>query len=50
MQSASTKNGAYCEKVIIRTSTGNIYDLGSPNSLLFKLRVFVYKIRRAIYG
>ncbi len=35
-----------CENVTVRTSDGRVYDLGSPYSMLFRLRVLVYRIRR----
>lgn len=35
-----------CEKIVVRTGDGRVFDLGKPDSRLFKLRVFIYKLRR----
>lgn len=48
--SSSTKNLAQLENVVVTTQDGRTFNLGSPNSKLFNIRVFLYKIRRKING
>lgn len=35
-----------CENVRVVTGDGRVFDLGKPDSIWFKLRVFIYKLRR----
>jgi len=44
--SAPISSTPRCERVVIRAGNGRVYDLGSPDSRLFKLRVWIYRFRR----
>lgn len=48
MQVAKTKPRAYCDNITVTTAEGKQYNLGSPSSKLFKLRLKIYKLRRKI--
>jgi hypothetical protein len=37
-----------CERIVVTTGDGRVFDLGPPTSKLFKLRVWAYKKRRGI--
>lgn len=50
MNAAKTPQRAVLERVTVRTADGRLFDLGNPNALLFRLRVFIYRIRRYIRG
>lgn len=43
-----TKPMGECENVTVTTASGRIHNLGSPDSRLFKLRVWLYKKKRGI--
>lgn len=34
------------ERVVVRSAAGKVYDLGSPKSRLFVIRVWLYRVRR----
>lgn len=48
--SATIRNAPCCESVVVRTGDGRVFDLGSPESWLFRERVLVYRIKRKLYG
>jgi hypothetical protein len=48
MNHAQTMQSARCERVVVTAADGRVFDLGSPNSRLFKLRVWLYKKKRGI--
>lgn len=50
MQAAKTPQVGKLERIVITTADGREFDLGSPDSWLFKLRVFFYRLRRMIHG
>lgn len=35
-----------CERIVVTTADGRVYDLGSPHSLLFKSRLKRYQLLR----
>lgn len=50
MQATKSPHIGKCERIVITAANGRTYDLGSPDALLFRLRVFLYRIRRMIHG
>ena len=48
MITAKTPQLASCERVVVTTANGRVYDLGAPDALFFRLRVYVYRIQRFI--
>lgn len=50
MQAAKTPQIGQCERIVVTAANGKTYDLGRPDSWLFRVRVFFYRIRRMING
>lgn len=50
MQVAKTPQVGELERVVVRTGTGKVYDLGKPSSMFFRLRVLIYRIKRWLNG
>lgn len=50
MNTAKTPQVGKCERIVITAANGKVYDLGEPDSWLFGLRVFIYKLKRKIHG
>lgn len=48
MGTAQTAQTGECQKVVVRTADGREYVIGKPSSPLFKLRVFLYRVKRRI--
>lgn len=48
MQVAKSPQVGKCERIVITTADGRVFDLGRPDAPLFKLRVLIYRIRRMI--
>lgn len=48
--SSEIKRKAKCKKIVVRAGNGSVYNLGSPTSILFLVRVFIYKLKRKING
>ncbi len=46
MSTISTKSQGKCEKIIVTTSDGRKFDLGSPDSRLFAFRRKMYLFKR----
>lgn len=36
------------ESVVVTTSDGRVFNLGSPDSPLFRLRVLIYRLKRKL--
>jgi hypothetical protein len=43
---ATTKPNAHLENVTVTTADGRVFDLGNPNSKLFRLRIWRYQMQR----
>lgn len=41
-----SKGRAQCERIVVTAADGRTWDLGSPDSRLFRLRIWVYRLRR----
>lgn len=48
MNTAQVTQTGKCERVTVTTAEGRVYDLGSPTSRLFNLRVWLYRKKRGI--
>ena len=48
MHNSQVVQSGECERIVITTPEGKVYDLGSPNSRLFPLRLWLYKKKRGI--
>lgn len=48
MQAVKSPQVGTLENVTVRTADGRVYNLGNPNSWLFRFRVFMYRARRAV--
>lgn len=46
MNASEIRTVSSLERIVVRSAAGKVYDLGNPNSRLFKLRVWVYRARR----
>lgn len=41
-----TPNKGQCSRVVVRTKDGREFDLGVPDSVFFKVRVWLYRCKR----
>lgn len=46
MSTASARGAASLERVVVTTADGRVFDLGSPTSPLFRVRVLMYRSKR----
>lgn len=46
MNASEIRSVSSLERVVIKSSSGKVYDLGNPNSKLFPIRLWWYKFRR----
>lgn len=48
MHIGTTEQTGECERIVVTTAEGKVYDLGAPTSRFFSLRVWLYKKKRGI--
>ena len=48
MQLARTQQTGECQRIVVTTAEGRVFDLGKPTSRLFPVRVWLYKKKRGI--
>lgn len=48
--SAKAPPRAVLENITVKAADGRVFDLGRPDSRLFRLRVLRYRIQRKIHG
>lgn len=46
MNTSQIGQNGYLERVVVTAADGRVYDLGNPNSRLFRVRVWLYQRKR----
>lgn len=46
MSEAKSPQFGECERVVVTTADGRVFDLGKPDSKLFRVRLAAYQLRR----